>query len=84
MPDTYKSPAVILNKPSDWEEWIFMVKVRAQPLDTWQYLDPDRTVSLGVPANLAPLPSQVKEGATLLDLSSTELTWLKMLTELTR
>jgi len=33
MPDTYKSYVVILNEPSDWEEWIFIVKIRAQPLD---------------------------------------------------
>jgi hypothetical protein len=56
MPNTYKSPAVILNEPSNWEEWIFIVKIRAQPLDTWQYLDLDLTVSPGVLANLAPLP----------------------------
>ena len=84
MSNTYKSPAVILNEPSNWEEWIFTVKIRAQPLDTWQYLDLDRTVSLGVPANLAPLPLQAKEGATLLDLPSAELIRLKTLTELSR
>jgi len=84
MPDTYKSSAVILNEPSDWEEWIFIVKIRVQPLDIWQYLDLERTVSSGVLANPVPLPLQVKEGATLLDLLSAELTRLKTLTELSR
>ena len=84
MPDTCESLAVILSEPSDWEEWIFIVMIRAQPMDIWQYLDLERTVSSGVLANPVPLPLQVKGGATLLDLLSAELTRLKMLTELSR
>ncbi|KAF1965195.1 hypothetical protein BU23DRAFT_561290 [Bimuria novae-zelandiae CBS 107.79] len=32
---------VVLNKPEDWQAWIFLRKDAAQQHDLWQYCNPD-------------------------------------------
>ena len=54
------SPAkatVILDKPSHWDEWLFILKDKAVDLDIWQYIEPtlDET---GQPLSLPEPPTK--------------------------
>ena len=47
---------VILDKPSQWDEWLFILKDKAVDLDIWQYINPEPTLdSAGQPQPL-PVP----------------------------
>lgn len=64
-------PNVILNKSSDWHEWIFLVKNKALDADIVNLIDPDlgeEPPILQEPRR--PLPSDVKDGAVTLSALS--------------
>ena len=53
------SPAkatVILDKPSHWDEWLFILKDKAVDLDIWQYIEPTLDDKTGKPLPLPVLP----------------------------
>ena len=35
-----KTAIVILDRPSDWDEWLFLVERKARSHGIWQYIDP--------------------------------------------
>ncbi len=40
---------VVLDEPSDWEPWLFVIKTIADGADTWPYIDPDLPEEPAVP-----------------------------------
>ena len=65
---------VILDKPSDWEPWLFIVKTIADGGDTWRYLHPDLDTEPVVP-NRPRMPTSTDvnpEKPTLLALDAAE------------
>jgi hypothetical protein len=71
------SPAkvsVILDKPSDWNEWMFLVKQRAQLVEVWQYANPELEEAPTKPKRpQRPEPSDVKpEALTIGELTDQE------------
>jgi hypothetical protein len=49
---------VILNQPSDWDPWIFVVKSIADGGDTWKYIDPSLEEEPVIPRRPAPPTAQ--------------------------
>ena len=52
------APSIILNGPSDWEEWMEIIKSMAIGADVWEYInpasDPPALEKPAVPADDAP------------------------------
>ena len=63
---TLHRSAIILTCPSDWDEWIEVVKTKAKGGDIWQYVDlsveRDNLPTLKEPP--VPLPKDVNQGKT--------------------
>jgi len=59
---------VILNQPSDWIQWFFIVQDTAETNKVWQYIDPsikkDKLLKLESPSR--PIPRDVLPTATLI------------------
>jgi hypothetical protein len=56
--------AIILDKPTDWDEWLFIIKEKAQSTDVWQYANPDLVEQPTPPQKpTRPIPSDIKEDA---------------------
>jgi hypothetical protein len=51
-----------LSSSSQWNKWLFYVKIEASDLDVWQYLDPDQ-LELLLKQPIEPTYSSVKEDA---------------------
>jgi hypothetical protein len=73
--------AVILDQPSDWESWLFVVKTIADGGDTWRYINPDLNTEPVVPNRPEkPKPQSVNPAKTsLLELDETEKETFKLL-----
>ena len=73
--------AVILDKPSDWDSWLFVVRTIAEGGDTWRYLNPDLDTEPVVPKRPEkPTPRDVNPAKTsLLELDQTEKETFKLL-----
>lgn len=73
--------AVILDQPSDWESWLFVVKTIANGGDTWRFIDPDLELEPVVPNRPEkPKPQSVNPAKTsLLELDATEKETFKLL-----
>src|SRR4030081_3639738 len=72
---------VILDQPSDWEPWLFVVKTIADGGDTWKYLDPDLDTEPIVPNRPGkPTPQEVNPAkASILELDLAERETFKLL-----
>ena len=58
---TTKTATVILDRPSDWHEWLFIVKNRALDSDVEQLIDPDLATEHELSTEpLKPTPQDVK------------------------
>src|SRR4051812_33326379 len=56
---------VILEKPSDWDEWIFIVEQKAKSANIWNLVNPDLATEPAQPREPSePTPATVKPGAT--------------------
>jgi hypothetical protein len=66
--------AVILDQPSHWEPWLFVVKTIADGGDTWKYINPDLNAEPVIPIRPEkPTPQNVNPTKTsLLELDATE------------
>ena len=73
--------AVILDQPSHWESWLFVVKTIADGGDTWKYLDPDLETEPVVPNRpVMPTPKDVNPTKTsILALDAAEKETFKLL-----
>jgi hypothetical protein len=72
---------VILDRPSDWDEWLFLVKSKANDSDIWQYIDLNK---LAEPQSLLdpikPKASDVNAAATsVIALTPQEQSTFKLL-----
>jgi hypothetical protein len=77
---------VILDKPQDWDTWIYVIRTEADMTDVWQYIDPDlpsQPIHRLVPTKPSiPTVQDVKPSAvTYEDLNDRELIQLDMLRE---
>jgi len=72
---------VILDLPSHWEPWLFVVKTIADGGDTWKYMDPDLPAEPDVPIrSVMPTPQSVNPAkTTLLELDPAEKESFKIL-----
>jgi len=72
---------VILDQPSHWEPWLFVIKTIANGGDTWKYLDPDLNTEPIVPTRPEmPKPKDVNPvKTTLLELDAAEKETFKLL-----
>src|ERR1700730_14161306 len=62
---SYTTKAVILDKPSDWETWLFVVKAMAEGGDTWDYMNPNLETEPVVPKRpTMPKPNDVNPSKT--------------------
>ena len=62
-----KETIVILDKSSDWDEWIFLLERQARGHDIWQYIDPALEQQPILPTKPAfPELKEVKDGATVI------------------
>jgi len=41
--ESYSKINLILNKPSDWIQWFFIIQDTAKTNKVWQYIDPSKT-----------------------------------------
>jgi len=75
------SKSVILDQPSHWEPWLFVVKTIADGGDTWQYMNPDLLLEPAVPIRpVLPTPKDVNPTkTTLLELDQAEKESFKIL-----
>jgi hypothetical protein len=75
------SKSVILDQPSHWEPWLFVVKTIADGGDTWQYMNPDLLLEPTVPIRpVLPTPKDVNPTkTTLLELDQAEKESYKIL-----
>src|SRR5271156_1396303 len=65
--------SVTLNSPSDWDEWIEVIKTQALTGKVWDYVDPSKDEVPTLHEPLPPQPSDVNaEAATLGHLSQEE------------
>src|SRR5271169_837153 len=73
--------AVILDQPSHWESWLFVVKTIADGGDTWKYINPDLNTEPVIPIRPEkPTPWNVNPPRTsLLELDATEKETFKLL-----
>ena len=73
--------AVILDQPSHWEPWLFVVKTIADGGDTWKYINPDLDTEPIVPNRPEkPTPQEVNPAKTsLLALDALEKETFKLL-----
>jgi Reverse transcriptase (RNA-dependent DNA polymerase)/Pol polyprotein, beta-barrel domain len=73
--------AVILDNPSDWEPWLFVVKTIADGGDTWKYIDPSIEPEPVVPGRPEiPTPKDVNPAkTTILELNAAEKETFKLL-----
>ena len=63
--DSPTKTSVILDKPSDWDEWLFLIKEKAVTNDVWQYSNPTLREEPTLPSKpTRPVPSDVKAGVT--------------------
>ena len=72
--------AVILDQPSHWEPWLFVIKTIADGGDTWRYINPDLNTELVIPSwPEKPTPRSINPAKTsLLDLDATEKETFKL------
>ena len=72
---------VVLDQPSDWEPWLFVVKTIADGGDSWPYIDPDLQIEPAVPTRPEmPKPTAVNPAKnTILELNAPEKETLKLL-----
>ena len=68
------SKTVILDQPSHWEPWLFVVKTIADGGDTWRYMNPDLPSEPAVPIRpIMPTPTDINPAkTTLLELDLAE------------
>jgi hypothetical protein len=72
---------VILDQPSDWEPWLFIVKSIAEGGDIWKYLNPDITLEPEVPIRpIMPTPQAINPAkASIVNLDPVEKETFKLL-----
>lgn len=44
-----RSTIIVLDKPSDWDEWLFLLKRKANNHDIWQYINPEEATQPALP-----------------------------------
>ena len=73
--------AVILNRPKDWQPWLFIVKTMAKGSDVWRYINPKIDTTLAIPPRpIKPTIQQIKAAATsLVDLTVEEQDLYKLM-----
>ena len=66
--------AVILDQPSHWEPWLFVIKTIADGGDTWKYINPDLNTEPVIPRRPnKPTPQSINPAKTsLLELDAIE------------
>ncbi len=71
---------VVLDEPSDWELWLFVIKTIADRGDTWPYIDPDLPEEPAVPTRpVMPKITDINlQKNTLSQLDTTEKEMLKL------
>jgi hypothetical protein len=81
MASSSTKSTVILDRPADWHEWLFIVKNRALDHDVEQLIDPDLATEPPRPTEpLKPTPQDVKSDAHgLTDLNSQQIELFKLL-----
>ena len=67
---TPQKVSVILNNPTDWDEWIEIIKTQALAGKVWQHLNPSEDTVPALEEPVAPTPAQVNAAKTTV----TELT----------
>ena len=72
---------ITLEKPSDWDSWIFVVKSIANGRDAWKYIDPSLNLEPVIPiCPIQPSAQDVKQDASsVVDLQPAELEKYKVL-----
>jgi hypothetical protein len=78
---TTTSKAVILDSPSQWEDWYFVVESMAQDANVWDYINPNLSAQPDIPTlPLQPTASTINPDATsLVDLDINERDLYKLL-----
>ena len=72
---------IILDQPSHWEPWLFVIKTLADGGDAWRYLDPDLDIEPVIP-NRPEMPTAMDvnpEKTSILALTVQEKESLKLL-----
>jgi hypothetical protein len=65
---------IILDKPSDWLPWLFVIKDLATQSDVWEYIDPSKTTVSTLTIPERPHPQSVKPDATsIADLDDSQI-----------
>jgi len=66
--------AVILTNPSDWDAWLFGVKIIARGSQIWDYINPDILIEPNIPRlPMKPTPDNVNQDkSTILELDLSE------------
>src|SRR2546423_15215547 len=66
MSSTPNSPnrtTVVLDKPSDWYEWIFILEQKAKAANSWNLINPDLNTEPAQPEEpIEPRPQDIREG----------------------
>jgi Mg2+ and Co2+ transporter CorA len=72
---------VILDRPKDWQPWLFIVKTMAEGSDVWRYINPEiDTPPVIPPRPIKPTIQQIKAAATsLVDLAVEERDLYKLM-----
>src|SRR5438067_8113837 len=72
---------VILDQPSHWQSWLFVMKTIADGGDVWKYIDPDLELEPAVPSRPEkPSPKDVNPAkTTLLTMDAVERESFKLL-----
>ena len=79
---TPQKTAIILAAPSDWDEWIEVIKTKAKAGDVWQYADPstNEDVLPTLKEPYMPVPKDVNgEKTTIAQLTEEEKEELRTL-----
>jgi hypothetical protein len=73
--------AVILDRPKDWQPWLFIVKTMAEGSDVWRYINPEIDTTPAIPPRpIKPTIQQIKAAATsLVDLTVEERDLYKLM-----
>lgn len=80
MATTATNSTVILDTPTNWKPWIFIIRNLAQGHNVWEYLDPDDKTPLEVPDRLLrPQPSDIAQGKTLATFTASERELYKLM-----
>ena len=78
---TSSTKTVILDQPSHWESWLFVIKTIADGGDVWNYIDPDLDTEPEIPSRLGkPLVQHINpDKRSIFDLNSEEKDTYKLL-----